>query len=142
LGRRLDQTQLAACETPGGEECISLTEPKFIDGCGNEAAVLDPAFAGDYLRIADIRYGPGTGFTLEGAGSPYGCEVGCDAVLIAKGSGGTLRVFKTLPRSLGLFNPKRMRPPASAKRFLGGGKVRLTVKIDGKRVARRTVAFG
>ena len=69
-----DQTQLAACTTPAGERCTALTEPKYPYGCRNEAAVIDPAFTGDYLRIADERYGPGTIFTLE-ARFPFGHEV-------------------------------------------------------------------
>jgi hypothetical protein len=67
-----DQTQLAVCETSGGKRCISITEPKYVDGCRHHAAVLDSAFAGKYLRIADRRYGPGTVFTLEAATSPFG----------------------------------------------------------------------
>jgi hypothetical protein len=67
-----DQTQLAACATPVGERCVSITEPKYVDGCRDEATVIDPAFTGKYLRVADMRYGPGTLFTLEAAVSPYG----------------------------------------------------------------------
>jgi hypothetical protein len=67
-----DQTQLAACATRSGRRCVSITEPKYVDGCRNEATVIDPAFTGKYLRVADMHYGPGTIFTLEAAGSPYG----------------------------------------------------------------------
>lgn len=67
-----DQTQLAACATRSGRRCMSITEPKYIDGCRNEATVIDPVFTGKYLRVADTRYGPGTAFTLEAAVSPYG----------------------------------------------------------------------
>ena len=70
-----DQTQLSVCWTPTGERCISLTEPKYTRGCGQDATVLDPAFTGKYLRIADQRYGPGTMFTMEAAVSPYGHEI-------------------------------------------------------------------
>lgn len=70
-----DQTQLAACATSTGERCLSLTEPKYVQGCQHEATVLDPAFTGDYLRIANRRYGPGTIFTLEAAASPFGHEI-------------------------------------------------------------------
>jgi hypothetical protein len=70
-----DQTQLAACATPAGERCVSITEPKYIDGCRGEATVIDPAFTGKYLRVADTRFGPGTFFTLEAAVSPYGHPV-------------------------------------------------------------------
>jgi hypothetical protein len=68
----LDQTQLAACATPAGEGCVSLTDPKYVGGCERGGAVLDPSFAGNYLRVADRRLGPGTVETLEAAISPYG----------------------------------------------------------------------
>lgn len=70
-----DQTQLAACATPSGKQCVSITEPKYVRGCRDEAVVLDPAFIGKYLRLADMRFGPGTIFTLEAAVSPYGHPV-------------------------------------------------------------------
>lgn len=66
-----DQTQLAACKTPRGEGCITITHPKYVQGCRNGATVLDPVFTGRYLRVADLRLGPGTSFTAEAVGSPY-----------------------------------------------------------------------
>jgi hypothetical protein len=70
-----DQTQLAVCATPAGERCTSITEPKYVQSCRREAAVIDPAFTGKYLRVADMRFGPGTLSTLEAAISPYGHAV-------------------------------------------------------------------
>jgi len=70
-----DQTQLAACVLPSGNQCTSITEPKYIGGCRNGGTVIDPAFTGQYLRVADRRYGTGTAFTMEGAMSPYGHEI-------------------------------------------------------------------
>lgn len=67
-----DQTQLAACATPTGEGCTSISAHKYVDGCPSGGAVLDPSFVGDYLRIADIRLGPGSLETAEGWLSPYG----------------------------------------------------------------------
>jgi len=66
-----DATQLAACETPTGEGCRSITATKYVEGCANGAAYLDPTFVGDYLRVADSMEGPGTVTTLEAWGSPY-----------------------------------------------------------------------
>jgi hypothetical protein len=54
---------------------MSITEPKYIRGCRHEATVIDPVFIGKYLRVADMRFGPGTFFTLEAAVSPYGHAV-------------------------------------------------------------------
>jgi hypothetical protein len=71
----LDQTQLAACATPAGERCISLTDAKYVAPCSHEAAVLDRAFTGKYLRVASRRFGLGEGSTLEGHSSPFGDEI-------------------------------------------------------------------
>jgi len=66
-----DQTQLAACSSPAGDHCVTLTEPKYL-GCRDEAAVIDPMFTGDYLRVADQRFGVGSIFTDDAATSPFG----------------------------------------------------------------------
>jgi hypothetical protein len=68
----IDQTQLAACQTPTGENCESLTDPKYIDGLANGAVQLEAAFAGDYLRIADSRLGAGAAETADAYSSPHG----------------------------------------------------------------------
>lgn len=67
-----DQTQLAVCQTPTGEGCTSISDPKYLEGCPSGGAVLDPSFAGEYLRIADLRFGPGAVDTLEAYTSPFG----------------------------------------------------------------------
>jgi hypothetical protein len=54
-----DQTQLAACATPTGGRCTTLTDPRYGRGCADGATVLDPVFTGQYLRVADMRIGPG-----------------------------------------------------------------------------------
>jgi hypothetical protein len=64
--------QLAACVTAAGADCTTLTDPDFPGGCPNGAAVIDPEFAGQYLRVADRTYGPGTIFALQALASPYG----------------------------------------------------------------------
>lgn len=53
-----NRLQLAACVTADARQCTSLTDPHFINGCEHEAAVLEPAFAGQYLRVANRRFGP------------------------------------------------------------------------------------
>jgi hypothetical protein len=90
-----DQTQLAACATPAGEGCTSITDTKYVGGCANGGAVIDPSFGGDYLRVADEREGPGTATTLEATLSPYGHPIwpaqGNTAVAIAGQIGPALR---------------------------------------------------
>ena len=67
-----DRLQLAACPTPAGEGCTTLTHLKFPGECPGGAAVIDPHFTGQYLRVADRRIGPGPIIeTLEAVTSPY-----------------------------------------------------------------------
>lgn len=67
----LDRTQLAICKTARGHGCISITDRKYVRGCQRDRAVIDPAFTGYYLRVADRRLGPGTITTAEAVASPY-----------------------------------------------------------------------
>ncbi len=67
--------QLAACKGPEGTECTALSDPPWYAGCPNEAAVIDPMFTGQYLRVADHVYGPGTVFADYALLSPYGAGV-------------------------------------------------------------------
>lgn len=66
-----DWFQLAACATPSGEDCITLTDQHYNGGCANDAAVIDREFAGDYLRVADHRVDAAAGILLYAVGSPY-----------------------------------------------------------------------
>jgi hypothetical protein len=70
-----DQLQLAACATPDGRHCTTLTHSHYPAGCQDEGAVLDPIFAGRYLRVANRRAGPGTAERADAVTSPYGHEV-------------------------------------------------------------------
>ncbi len=70
-----DVTQLAACESPAGTGCTSLTDPSYPEGCPGGAAVIDPAFTGMYLRVADHVYGPNTTFSAEADSTPYEATV-------------------------------------------------------------------
>jgi hypothetical protein len=69
-----DATQLAACRTATGEDCVSISDPAYVDGCGSshQEVLLDPSFVGDYLRVADTRDGPGSVSSLIAYTSPYG----------------------------------------------------------------------
>lgn len=73
----LSQMQLAACATPTGQNCTTLTELHYVRGCeGSASFVLNPAFAGDYLRVAERRLGSGRIFEPAYAvSSPYRGEV-------------------------------------------------------------------
>ena len=71
-----DETQLAACANPDGTECTSLTDSHYVgNNCPNGSAVIDPAFTGRYLRVADQRDGRNTGFADYGMSSPYGAAI-------------------------------------------------------------------
>lgn len=71
-----DSFQLAACDGPSGNGCTTLTHSHYADGCNGEAAVLDPVFTGDYLRVADERIGAGPHYMpMWGASSPYGWKI-------------------------------------------------------------------
>ena len=71
----LNLTQLAACRTRQGRHCTTLTHTNYLYPCPRGAAVLDPAFTGQYLRVANLRIGPNTGMLDYGVGSPYGHEI-------------------------------------------------------------------
>lgn len=67
-----DLFQLAACESPRGLRCTTLTDLNYPDGCPHGAAVLDPQFTGGYLRVANRRIGAGTAFLDFAVPTPYG----------------------------------------------------------------------
>jgi hypothetical protein len=183
-----DFFQLAACRTPQGTKCTTLTDSHYPGSCPETSAVLDPAFIGDYLRVADQRRGAGPHYELRYAsGSPYGarggiwevsavtsvavvgriaaptgprtakcgappldevsissngvarvqCGLGCHAVLIAGQAGHRARVARALAR--GQTTSLRLRRSSLIR--LGPGRARMTLKINGRRVARRTVVL-
>ena len=57
-----DRVSLSICKTVSGGRCLQINhEEPLRRSCGpDEAALLDPAFAGRYLRVVDHRYGTGT----------------------------------------------------------------------------------
>jgi hypothetical protein len=67
-----DLFQLAACASPKGLRCTTLTDLHYPDSCPRGAAVLDPQFTGSYLRVADRRIGAGTAFVAFAVPTPYG----------------------------------------------------------------------
>jgi hypothetical protein len=71
----LDWTQLAACPAPSDARCTTLTDLHYTEGCPNGAAVIDPKFTGEYLRVADQRVSSETLVLDYGLSSPYGQEV-------------------------------------------------------------------
>ena len=70
-----DVFQLAACKSPMGLHCTTLTDLHYPDGCPHGAAVLDPQFTGSYLRVADQRIGAGTAFRDFAVPTPYGGKI-------------------------------------------------------------------
>jgi hypothetical protein len=76
-----DIFQLAACKSPKGLHCTTLTDLNYPDSCPHGAAVLDPQFTGSYLRVADRRIGAGTGFLAFAVPTPYGRRIwGADRI--------------------------------------------------------------
>lgn len=65
-------TQLAACADAQGTACTTLTDIHYPGGCANGTAVLDPAFTGEYLRVADQLVGPNPVIATYAVSSPYG----------------------------------------------------------------------
>lgn len=65
-----DELSLSICKTAAGERCLQINheEPRGRSCRAGEAALLDPAFTGRYLRVVDQRYGEGTVFA--GVGHP------------------------------------------------------------------------
>jgi hypothetical protein len=168
-----------------------MTDPEYVDGCNGGAAVLDPAFVGRYLRVAERRHGPdpisllltawplvekpwesspvvNVGFagrikpgvhprrtdcgipplveaslSRAGIGSVI-CLLGCRATLVARVDKTLLRIFRRLPKVLYApsrdLKPTRLRFEKSEIADLGGGVVRLSLKINGRRVASGTLS--
>jgi hypothetical protein len=70
-----DLMQLSACTGPDGTNCTALTNPPYYQGCRKAGAVIDVAFTGRYLRVADQRLGADTVFAAIALRSPYGSQI-------------------------------------------------------------------
>jgi hypothetical protein len=70
-----DLTQLSACKGAAGIHCTTLTDIHYRWPCPKGAAVLDPVFTGQYLRVADTRIGPDFAIFDYAVSSPYESEV-------------------------------------------------------------------
>jgi hypothetical protein len=107
-----DEFQLAACLEPSGRECTTLTHPNYPRQCPDTAVVLDPAFTGWYLRVADRRLGPGPRIMLAYAvGSPYGHEIWSRNRTTSVAIVGRIAPA-TRPRTVGCGPPPLDTPPA------------------------------
>jgi len=73
----LSLLQLAACATAEGQNCITLTDPRYVRNCAPSASFgVDARFTGKYLRVADRRIGVGPPLTPASAiSSPNGGHV-------------------------------------------------------------------
>lgn len=179
-------TQLAACASAQGTDCITLTDIHYPDGCPGGAAVLDASLTGEYLRVADRLLGPNPVVPGYASNSPYGRDVwvpaptistaivgriapatgprtatcgppplpsarlskrgiatveclrGCRVALVAKRGLLTARRVRKLPS----LSSVTLQLSRAARERLGRGRVLMSVKIDGKRVARRAVLRG
>ena len=191
-----DALSLSICRTAAGEHCIEIDYESVRKPCGSEGtALIDPAFAGRYLRVVDRHYGSGTVFVGVGH-SPYypigeiqpeatvsmavvdkiasatgpatincgppplidasiavdgsaevACElIACRATLIAQRDGKTARVKRKIAAT-----PLSRDKSGTATRFhlrpsvidsLGGGTIKVSLKVNGTVVARRSVRAG
>jgi len=70
-----DSLSLSICMTVSGDHCLQVNHEGPERSCGSDGATLiDPAFAGRYLRVVDRRYGSGTVFA--GVGHPAYYPIG------------------------------------------------------------------
>jgi hypothetical protein len=67
-----ERTQLSACPAADGVGCVALAGTNFGEGCPDRGTVIDPDFAGWYLRVASVVYGPNTSFALPGLTTLFG----------------------------------------------------------------------
>lgn len=189
-----DDLTLSVCKTAAGKACLEINDEGREEECGARGATLiDPAFAGRYLRVVDRRYGSGAVFAGVGHPDYYPAEkiepratiamaivgkiapatgppsidcgppplseasingdgsaevtcliVGCQATLIARRGRHTARLERRLLstppfRGRGLA---KLRLPPSSMEPLEGGPIQITVKINGRTAARRTVKLG
>jgi hypothetical protein len=187
-----DELTVSVCKTADGTGCFTIEYEGHEEECGARGAVMiDPAFAGRYLRVIDHRYGSGTIFAGVGHPTYYRSEKVPDAATvsvavlgkIAKASGppsvdcgppplidasisdnGTADVtcgivgchFVVIARSgkQVIRLARKIRPvqamrgrgtamlslPSSAIKRLEGRRVQITVKINGKKAAGRTLS--
>jgi len=186
-----DVLQLAACRTQEATGCTTLTDSHYPSTCPGRSAVIDPAFIGDYLHVANRRQGAGPHYELLYLStSPYHarggvwrpssitsaavvgriapptgkrtnrcgfpplnrasisrsgiarlkCGLGCRVLLIAGRRGRRVHVTRKLaPPEWFTQSPIALRLPRRLLARLGSGRARMVVRIDGRRVARRTV---
>jgi hypothetical protein len=128
------RTQLAVCKTPDGRRCLTLTDPRYTPSCRDGGAVIDRAFVGDYLRVAETRYGPGTVFTLEGVVAPYGQQVWRESATTAAAIVGRIGRPARLQRAVGCGPPPLTRAALSRG---GAAAVRCKLGCDAVLVAKR-----
>jgi hypothetical protein len=184
-----DRFELAACASPDGTGCTTLTHLKYPSGCPGDAAVIDPKFTGDFLRVADRRFPQDGVSTAEAVGSPYGhspwaanaitsvaivgriapktgkrqsncgppplvdpfiskkgvgfvqCLGFCRAVLVGRHGDEVAKTDNRRPGSRRANGIQRLRLKPKSLDRLGPGRVRFTLLMNGKRVARRTVVL-
>lgn len=187
-----DSLSLSICKTAASSRCLEINHEGPGSICGpDETTLLDPAFAGRYLRVVDRRYGEGT--ISAGVGHPpyYPLEIapattvsvaivgriapatgppvancgpsplfdasiasdgsarvdctllGCRAVLSARCGKRIVRTGRHVSPTDYLDARStivRLRPSAIER--LDGCRARVTVRVNGRTLARRTVRFG
>jgi hypothetical protein len=187
-----DNLSISICRTPDSTRCLQVNheEPRGRSCGPDETMLIDPAFAGRYLRVVDRRYGKGTVFAGVGHPPYYPLEVapattvsvavvgriaqatgppaadcgppplfaasispdgaarvdctllGCRAVLTARCGGRRARAGRRLSR-VRFFETASatVRLRASAIERLEGCRARVTARVNGRALDRRTVRF-
>jgi hypothetical protein len=70
-----DELTVSICDTAAGTGCFTINYEGHEEECGAGGAVMiDPAFAGRYLRVIDRRHGSGTIFAGVGHPTYYQSE--------------------------------------------------------------------
>lgn len=92
-------TQLAACRGPQDEGCTTLTHRHYVGGCRNGAAVIDPIFAGRYLRVAARRVPANTPELAYAVSSPYTPDIWPAGPTVAVAFMGRIQVATGPPAS-------------------------------------------
>jgi hypothetical protein len=123
-----DELTLSICMTALGERCLQINQEGPEKRCGPEGATLiDPAFAGRYLRVVDRRYGSGTLFA--GVGHPAYYPIG----KIEPGATVSMAIFGRIAPARGPAGAHCGPPPLFTASISGDGSAEVTCRVLGCR---------
>lgn len=130
-----DSLSLSICTTASGHHCLQVNHEGPERSCGPEGATLiDPAFAGRYLRVVDRRYGSGTVFAGVGHSSYYPISK------VEPGATVSVETVSRIAQATGSPSVDCGAPPLSTASISSAGSAEVTCRVTGCRavlVARR-----